>query len=54
MSNTALRPMLAHDTMSSWRHDFPAATAFAVALVIGFVIWMSSSGAARLPESLAV
>lgn len=29
---------------SSWRHEFPAATAFAVAIVIPLVMRMNSSG----------
>lgn len=44
MSVMALRLRLAVAIMSSCRHEFPAATAFAVAMVIPFVMRMNSSG----------
>lgn len=44
MSAMALRLRLAVAMISSWRQEFPAATAFAVAMVIPLVIRMKSSG----------
>lgn len=40
----ALLLRLAVAMMSSWRQEFPAATAFAVAIVIPLVMRMNSSG----------
>lgn len=48
MSEMALRPMLAATMMSSCLQLLPAATAFAVATVIGFVHLTNSSGVAIL------
>lgn len=42
----ALRPMLAQMMTSSWRPEFPAATALAVAVVIGLVSRIRSSAVA--------
>lgn len=44
MSATALRLRLAVAITSSCLHEFPAATALAVAMVIPFVIRIDSSG----------
>jgi len=46
ISDMALRPTLAATITSSWRQLFPAATALAVASVIGFVTRTSSSAVA--------
>lgn len=44
MSAMALRLRLAVAIMSSWRQEFPAATALAVASVMPLVMRMNSSG----------
>ena len=44
MSEMALRPTLAATMTSSWKQELPAATALAVAKVIGFVTRTKSSG----------
>lgn len=44
ISAMALLLRLAVAMTSSWRQEFPAATAFAVAIVIPLVIRMNSSG----------
>jgi len=44
MSAMALRLRFAVAMMSSWRQEFPAATAFAVAMVMPLVMRMNSSG----------
>lgn len=44
MSEIALRLRLAVWMMSSWRAEFPAATALAVAMVMPLVMRMNSSG----------
>lgn len=44
MSEIALRLKLAVWMMSSWRAEFPAATALAVAMVMPLVMRMNSSG----------
>lgn len=44
MSAMARLLRLAVAMMSSWRQEFPAATAFAVAIVIPLVMRMNSSG----------
>lgn len=44
ISETAFRLRLAVAMTSSCRHEFPAATAFAVAVVIPLVIRIDSSG----------
>ena len=47
MSEMAFLPMLAATITSSCLQEFPAATALAVARVIGFVALTRSSGLAR-------